>query len=264
MKNIKFILWNLLAAIVVVVGLVFALLRWLEVYTDHGVEIVVPSIEGMSREDAQRVLEASGLEFVVVDSTYNRQQELGVVLEQNPHAGSMAKHGRAVYTVVNAKTRRMVVMPDLHDVSSRQAQATLQSMQIKVSEIRYEPSEFKDLVLDVLYNDQTVEAGDKLEEGSSVVLIIGFGKGVETVYAPDLRGKRLSEARQALLSQYLILGSVNYDEKTVDDPNDFVVYWQSIAPQTRIQEGTSIHVRMTRSLEKAVTSGSEKDEEDFF
>lgn len=264
MKNLKFILVNLVVAALVVVGMIIGLLHWLETYTEHGVEVEVPEIEGLTLDEAREALEAEELQLVVVDSTYNRNAQLGVVVEQNPKEGSRAKHGRSVYVVVNAKTRRMMTLPDLHDVSSRQAQATLQSMQIHVSELRYEPSEYKDLVLDVLQNEESLNAGDKVEEGSEVVLIIGFGKGVEMVYAPDLRGKNLKESRQMLLSQYLIMGSINYDEPDAEPSDEYVVYWQSVAPSTRILEGTRIDVKLTRSMEKAVLSGSEKEDEDFF
>lgn len=218
----------------------------------------------MDRADAARMLEQEGLQIVVVDSTFSRKDALGVVLEQNPKGGSHAKPGRSVYVVVNALQRKQIALPDMRDLSSRQAQATLQSMGLTIVDIRYEPSEYKDLVLDVQKDGESIEPGTMVEEGTGLELVIGFGKGLEMVYAPNLMGKTLVDARQVLLSQYLILGSVNYDEDENENEYEYVIYWQSVAPDTRINEGTRVDVRLSRDIEKAVGGNSHEEDEDFF
>ena len=158
----------------------------------------------------------------------------------------------------------MVPLPDLTDMSYRQAQATLQQLGLVVDEIEYEPSEYKDLVLDIRRGGESLAAGTRLEEGSRVTLVVGYGKGTEQVAVPDLRGKSLTEARALLLSSYLTVGIVDYDEEVTDENREmFTVYRQSPAAGTSILQGSHVDVSLSTDLEKAVTEDN-RDEEDVF
>ena len=78
-------------------------------------------------------------------------------------------------------------------------------------------------MLDVLINDTVVEVGQRIEDGTSVVLIVGRGKGKEKVETPELRGKSLQQTRAILLSRYLTLGAVDYDRKVTEENRDSCV-----------------------------------------
>ena len=100
---------------------------------------------------------------------------------------SHAKHGRAVYVTINATTRRQVTMPDLQDMSYRQAETTLRGMGLQVDTIyEYEPSEYKDLVLDVKAGDESLTPGTRVAVGTLVRLVVGEGpsKSTEPVTGP--------------------------------------------------------------------------------
>ena len=66
-------------------------------------------------------------------------------------------------------------MPSLIDGSARQAQAILRALGFDNVRIEYEPSPYKDRVLDVLCNGRQVESGEKIPMTSRITLIVGMG-----------------------------------------------------------------------------------------
>lgn len=260
-----FVLKNLIAALLVGVVLLVVLLVWLRSYTQHGVEVEVPAVTGMYMQEAMPIVEGEGLRLVVIDSTYSRKVPLGTIVEQTPPAGSHAKLDRAIYVTVNASTVRQIVLPELHDISYRQAEATLRSLGITVSGYVYEPSEYKDLVLDIRQGDKSIEMGERISEGSAVTLVVGRGKGSGTVVVPSLQGRSLVEVRSLLLANYLTLGAVISDIETSEETqNELFVYWQEPDAGANVQEGSRVDVRLTDNIEKAITSNNTEGEEEFF
>lgn len=259
-----FVLINGALALVIVLIGVIILVAHLRRYTLHGEEMTVPDVKGMYLEVATPLLEAEHLRACVIDSTYSSKVPLGTIVEQNPPAGSHAKRDRAVYLIVNARQRKQVTIPELRDMSFRQAITTLRQLQIEVSDTLYEPSEFSNLVLDVRYNDQSVESGDRLMEGSRVTLVVGAGKGTAEVMVPNLQGLTLRDARSLLLANTLTLGTVEYDEEPTDENREnYRVYEQQPQPDQVLIEGSRVDVRLSTNLEKATHSAT-VSEEDFF
>lgn len=261
----RFMLRNVIAAVAVFAALIIGLVVWLRHYTEHGKEVVVPNIAKMHIEEARLFVEATGLHIEVIDSTYSNKTPLGTIVEQNPQAGSRVKNGRTVYVIQNAKFRRPVILPELRDLSLRQAEATIQSLGLSVGEVVYEPSTFKNILLDVRLKDSALVAGSRLEEGTALTLVVGKGQGTRIVTVPHILGKSLEEARSWLLASSLTLGSVEYDiEPTEENKESYIVYTQTPASGTEVVEGTSVNIKLSTDFEKALMGGEEKDEEDFW
>lgn len=263
-----FMLKNLIAAVLVVAAIVVALVLWMRRYTMHGVEVEVPDVVGMYIEEAGPILEAEHLKMVIIDSTYSNKVPLGSIVEQNPVAYAHAKYDRPIYVIMNARNIRQIPLPDLHDVSTRQAEATLRSLGIRVEETLYEPSEYRDLVLDIRRDDISLEPGTRIAEGSAVTLVVGRGQGTEIVNVPNLQGRTLTEARSLLLAHYLILGATQYSEPQTDENADqFVVYAQDPMAGKSIQEGSRVNIWLSTDVENAIiqhVTANDEPEEDFF
>ena len=263
--KLGFILTNLLVAITVVAVAIIVLLVCLRNYTEHNIEIDVPNITELYLEEAKITLEAHGLYLEVIDSTYSKKAPLGTIVEQNPAAGSKVKHGRTIYAIQNARFRRPVILPELRDVSLRQAQTTLSTLGLHVDSIEYEPSTYRDIILDIRVDGIAVLAGTRLTEDTPLTLVVGQGKGTEEITIPSIVGKSLSEARSWLLSHRLTLGVVEYDvPPTEENVQSYIVYSQSPASGTVIVEGSSVNVKLSLDIEKIVTADNEQDEEEFF
>ena len=263
-SDLKFIGWNIVIAIVVGIGILVALIAYLRHYTEHGVEVDVIDVRGLVVAEANPLLADQGLHLVVVDSTYSDKVPFGTIVDQDPKPMSHAKHGRAVYVTINATTKRQVTMPNLQDMSYRQAETTLRGMGLEVDSIyEYEPSEFRDLVLDVQCNGVSVQPGDKLAIGTKVRLVVGFGRGTEEVEVPSVIGLTLQDARSLLLSRRLTIGAVHYDEPSEEGVTQYV-YRQTPSAGERLIEGETVALRLSADIEKAASGGAAPSEEEWF
>lgn len=260
-----FIVKNLLVALGIGIVLLLIILGFLKRYTEHGVEVEVPNVTGMYIEEAETLLKHEGLQMEVIDSTYSKKVPLGTIVEQTPVPQSHCKHGRAIYVIINSKMLRQVPLPELHDISFRQAEATLRSLNIGVGNCIYEPSEYRDLVLDVRKDGKSIAAGERLDEGSEVTLVVGRGRGNAKATVPNLIGKRMAEARSALLGRFLTLGMYAYDEQpTAETEALFVVYKQEPSAGEQIYEGSRVDIYLSTDIEKAVSAQDHHDDDEFF
>lgn len=264
--NWRVALCNVGAAALVVAILIGVLVLCLRKYTQHGVEISVPNITTMHIAEANIIAAAEGLRVEVIDSTYSNKVPLGTIVEQNPSPESKVKHGRTIYVIQNARFRRPVFLPELRDLSHRQAETMIKSMGLNIAEVVYEPSMFKNIVLDVRLCDSSLVAGSRLDEGTPVTLVIGRGKGEKQVTVPHILGKSLEEARSWLLANSLTMGSVEYDiEPTEGVQEQYIIHQQTPQSGTVVVEGTSVNIKLTTDVEKALGAGGEEaNEEDFF
>ena len=262
----RFMLYHLIAAICVGVILIIGLVIGLRNFTQHGQEVVVPNIITMHIEEARIFAAAEGLNIAVIDSTYSSKTPLGTIVEQNPRPGSHVKHGRTIYVIQNARFRRPVILPELRDLSLRQAETTIKTLGLNIAEIIYEPSTFKNILLDVRVCDSSMLAGTRLEEGTPLTLVVGKGKGVENVNVPYIVGKSIEEARSWLLANSLTLGSVEYDvEPTEETNNSYIIYQQDPTSGMVVVEGTSVNIKLSTNIEKTISTGEEDtNEEDFW
>lgn len=264
------LLFNFLLALIIIVLMVLGLWFWLRRYTQHGTEIEVPRVVGLYMQEAAPIVQSSGMVLAITDSTFTDDVPLGAIAEQTPPAGSHAKQGRQLYVVVNASCKRQIVLPDVHDLSYRQATATLRSMGLRVSEeYEWEPSEYKDLVLEVKHHGESVPAGARVDEGSELTLVVGFGKGTEMTDVPNVVGRSLSEARALLLSQRLTVGTIEYDEPINETGRTEsgelpVVYLQTPESGQQILEGSMVNLKLSADIEKAVTTHNTESDDEWF
>ena len=266
-SDMKFIGLNIVLAIVVGIVILVSLLLWLKSYTQHGIEVEVADLTGMYVQEAEPVLAQSGLQLQVIDSTYTNKVPFGTIVEQSPKANSHAKHGRVVYVTINATTKPQVILPNMQDISYRQAETTLRGMGLVVDTVyEYQPSEFRDLVLDIKVNGESKQPGDKIAQGTKIKLVVGKGRGTEQVTVPSVVGLSLKDARSLLLGNRLIVGVVSYDEEKQREDAEPMVYKQIPAAGTKILEGEAVTLHLSYDIEKAVVGDhhNSTEEEEWF
>lgn len=268
---VAFILKRILLALLIFVVLAWSTLILLDVYTQRGKSVPVPDVRGLYVEEAYQLLSRNELYALVIDSVYDRDRELGTIIDQIPSAQSSVKKNRSIFLVVNKRQVRMIPIPDVHDVSYRQADALLKSLGLQVSGVQYRPSEFKDLVIDVQYKGMPIEAGTRLAEGSAVVLIIGSGVGEFSSRVPSLIGMTLQQARQETLQYSFIIGGTSFDTPPGDEESQFQIFRQVPAPGQNMPEGTRINLWLTKdkllieeAKSKLIDGQYAGEEEEFF
>lgn len=167
----KHICYMLLVAVL----LIIVVLIWLMAYTNHGEQQVVPDVCGLNVESAAMLIEGKGLRYEVIDSVYSKNVQKGCIVEQDPVAGSLVKEDRIIYIVTNASLDRMEALPNVVDISLRQAITTLEAADFKVVKITTKPSEYKDLVLGVYLSGKSVNPGEMIRAESGLELYVGSG-----------------------------------------------------------------------------------------
>ena len=261
-SDVKFVILNIIFAVLLTLAILVCLIVWLRDYTQHGIEEEVEDVRGLVEAEAEPLLAAQGLRLIVVDSTYSDKVPFGTIVEQDPKPMSHVKHGRAVYVTINATTRRKVTMPDLQDMSYRQAETTLLGMGLQVDTVyEYEPSEYKDLVLDVKRGEESLRPGMKVDVGTEVRLIVGQGRGTEMVRVPNIIGMTLQEARSTLLNRHLTVGAVYYDEPKEGNREQYV-YSQTPNAGEELIEGETVALRLSVDRKKASKSNVNTDHDD--
>jgi len=264
-----FILKNVLLAIGIIVVLSWIALISIDFYTHHGESEVIPDLRGSYVEEAEIVLAKKGLYPLVIDSVYVRGKKLGTIIDQIPPANSTVKRNRPIYLIINSRSVRQVALPEINDVSYRQADAMLQSMGLSVSNAEYAPSEYKDLVIEVKYHGRSILPGTRIPEGSSVVLVVGSGLGDSQALVPSLKGLSLEEATQQALSASLVIGLPDYDVPPSGNEGDYIIYRQRPAAGSSLSTGSRIDVFLTTDkarLKEVFEEDKKKDdtEEQFF
>jgi len=221
----KLFLKNLGYAIVIIVGAVLVLLIWMNFYTRHGQARPVPNFIGLTMDQTVKLAKKSRLRYQVIDSIYTTIVPRGCVAEQNPKPGFKVKKWRNVVLTINAFHPEKVAMPNLVDLPKRQAILLAESSGLEIGLLKYRPDLSIDVVIDQQFNGKNINAGDSLQKGSVIDLVLGKGLSNQRTPVPNLVGMRLDPAKDKILSSSLNLGTFEYDNtirKEADTIHAFV------------------------------------------
>jgi len=245
----KLFLKNLGYAIIIVAGGILILLIWMNFYTRHGQARPVPEFVGLTMEQTVKLAKKSRLRYQVIDSIYTAAVPRGCIAEQNPKPGFKVKKWRTVVLTINAFHPEMVAMPNLVDLSLRQAEALIESSGLEIGLLRYKPDLSINVVLDQLYNGIKIQPGDSIQKGSVVDLLLGKGLSNQRSPVPSLIGLKLDPARNKILGSSLNLGTFVYDNtiKTGADTTNAFVYKQipEFKVESTLQLGSAIYLWLT-------------------
>jgi len=218
-------------------------------YTRHGEALTVPDLSGLTLEEAEKLLQAQKLRWQLTDSVYDKAAIPGAVVSQYPEPGAKVKQKRNIFLIINALAPEKVKMPNVVDLSLRQAVSTLESQGLIVGEMTYVPDIAKDYVLKQLYRGQEIRSGTEILKGTEIDLIVGRGLSDEWVPVPNLLGNTLPEARETLTKYFMNFGVIIHDNTVVTgaDSLSAFIYRQSPAAidDAMLQLGSSIDVWVT-------------------
>ena len=175
LKSKTFLIQLGLAAVAVLV-LVFVALQWLKGTTNHGEFVEVPDFSKMSVMEMREAVEEAGLRYQVLDSSdFNPDYPRFSILDQNPPAGNKVKTNRKIYFTVNPSGYKKVTVPDIIQVTQRNASSMLKAVGLEVERVTYIDELGKDMVYRMKYKGKYIKPGDKLPKTSKVELICGNG-----------------------------------------------------------------------------------------
>ena len=210
LKQKKFYI-NLIIIIVLFFFLIWLTFRLLKGYTRHDEVYTMPCFVGLDYHEVERDY-AKDFNFILIDSVYPKGQTPGSIVQQDPLPGSKIKKGRNVYYIIVAETPEKTTMPNLKNVSLRQAIGLLDARGLEVDRLEYEDYFAKNAIIEQYYNGSIIKPETELVKGSKIVLHIGKGQEQTKVKVPNLIGKPANEAKHLLNLAGLNLGKITYED----------------------------------------------------
>ena len=198
----------------------------------------VPRVLGMEQEGAQTTLAAAGFTLGAVQRAPHPTIPAGGVIWQDPPAEVNAREATAVSLTVSTGPQRVPV-PDVAGYDVREARMLIEAAGLRIggTESTQAPTP-----RNVVVNTRP-PAGSTLAPGASVVVVVSVGAA--TIRVPSLTGFTVDEARIALETAGLALGTVFSQTTTAVAPGE--IFHQQPGAGTLSAPGTVVNVRLARS-----------------
>ncbi len=197
---------HFLISILLTIALIWGFFKYLDVFTRHGEVYLVPDFSGKMVQDLKEKHFDDYFNLTIIDSVYDKGHEPGSIVMQNPLPGAKVKQGRHVYLTIVAKMPEMVMMPNLRNLSLRQAMVILDEKGLQLGSLEYVKYFAKNAVIDQLLNKDPIEVGTELPKGTVINLVVGKGEHPGLIPLPVLIGKKITTARHVLHFSSLNVG----------------------------------------------------------
>ncbi len=209
--------------------------------SDKTVEI--PDVIGMTEEEAADELSKYGLEYKLGTPVLSDEYDVGQVASTDPAVGRKVKKGYTVKLILSkGKENDPVKVPNIVGKSLSEAKSMLDGYDLKSGNITYD--ETSDLP-DGTVISQDPEAGDMVDPGTAVNLVISKGKSQVTV--PKLTDLSQEAAEETLNGYDLKLGGV--ESVYSDDVKEGLVISQSPEAGTKVEENSSVNITISKGPE---------------
>jgi serine/threonine-protein kinase len=170
-------------------------------------DVVVPTIVGLTYDDAGRRLSALDLKITLGESRFSGSAPRSTVLAQTPAAGSRVAPGTQVSADVSAGQQRTTI-PSLVGAARAEAEAQLERANLTLGEV----IERLDTLSRGTVLELRPEVGQTVPVGTAVSLVVSAGP--DQLSMPDVLGQDLSDARTILEQLGLTIRSISYDSSS--------------------------------------------------
>ena len=202
---------NLLIILFLCGVLLWITFRILDKYTRHDQVYTMPDFVGQDYSQVKHDY-SKDFHFILIDSVYPKGQQPGSIYQQDPLPGSKIKKGRNVYAIIVAVTPEKTVMPNLKNLSLREAIGRLESSGLDVDYLNYVDYSYKNNVIEQYFEGQPIKEGTELVKGSKIVLKVGIGQDKSKIKIPNLIGKPAIDAKRLLNLAGLNIGNETYED----------------------------------------------------
>jgi len=200
--------------------------------------VTVPSLTGMTIDDATKRLEKSGFKLKQGQARPSEGAPAGTIIEQSPLGGALANPGTTV-SVVTSAGQREVVVPETRGMNRRDAERALEEAGFAVGAVQQQPSDSaRGTVLAT-----SPAAGSKVPAGS-VTLILSNGPASVTL--PNVVGRSYGDARSALEQIGLLVNGSGLD--SVSTAPAGTVVSQSPSAGRTVPSGTTVQLRLSAGI----------------
>jgi beta-lactam-binding protein with PASTA domain len=196
----------------------------------HAVD--VPSLQGLTPEQARGLLEPRGLLLILDEERPDEHLAAGTLMEQRPMAGSRMRRGEDVHAAL-VKAADLVKVPRLLGLTGDAARDALEQAKLKAGNTSEAPSA---TVAKGLVIGTTPAVGSDAKPEQAIDLQISSGPAAAAV--PAVLGKSRSTAKTLLEKAGFAVGNVKYGSN--DDYDSGVVIKQDPAANAQAPAGSKI------------------------
>lgn len=209
-----------------------------------GDELIVPDVRGMNESDAMKMLNDKGFKKVESEAVYD-DAEQGTVIGTTPAAGSKGTKDTEIKMQVSKGPKKpdKVPVPDVRGKAENDAKSALTSAKLKAGSVT---TEYSDDYAAGLVISQSKSAGEKVEEGTSIDLVVSLGKKPSTVAVPQVVGRSLEDALQ-ILAEAGLSGDVQGDG--ADEPGEAYVSSCDPGVGASVEKGTTVVLYVRRNAD---------------
>ncbi len=209
-------------------------------------QVEVPNLHLMQSAEAEKALTGVGLKLGKVTEKTDPEVPVGdLVLEQNAKAGDKINEGTAVDIVVSTgpKITDPVTVPDITGMTTEEAEKAL--TKVLLVPVPGAPMNSDSVEAGkVCY--QSVKAGAEAKAFDTVTYSISIGK--EKVAVPDVTGKSIADARDALSKAGLGCDTTSSYSNTIAKD---VVISQSVKKDEQVDKGTVVTLDVSLGVKPA-------------
>ena len=211
--------------------------------------VEVPSLLGMTYEEAEEELEEYGLTLTQSGSEESDEYEAGEIISQDPEAGESVEAGSEISVVICAESDTAEV-PDVVGDSVSSAESKIREAGL-VPEREYKTDSSTEAGYVI---SQSPSPGSTVDSGSTVTIVVS--QGSESVQVPDVTGMSESSAKSAIKSAGLSVGTVTQEYS--DSVDSGYVISQSPVSGKYADEGDSVDLVISKGAQTVTYSLSTK------
>ncbi len=190
--------------------------------------VSVPGIVALSFEDGREALFKAGLLTEIRGREYDDTIPDQHIISQYPESAARVKKGRKIAVIVS-KGKEIGVIPNVRDISERQARIKLKKAGFVLGNVKKVYSE--DRAVDIVI-DAFPKSGTTTSREIEVELYVSKGPRPTHAEVPNLIGESLKTAKTTISEHGLVLGSISYQNNPSLLPGTIIS--QSAAPGSKI------------------------------
>lgn len=234
MKKLSWKVWTIIAAAFLCVTIIL-------ITVALTAKVSVPDLSGKTLAEASKILKQKALEVETV-AIYSDTFPEGEIISQETVPGTKLKRGSKVHITVSNGIEQIVVLKT-QGLSLEVAKDTLEKQNFKVK-VSYE---FNDEFKKGIVIAQDVTPGRKAPKGSQITIVVS--KGPDLVIVPNLQGKSLKDATDALKEVGLTIKS---EIKCSNSVKDGLIISQDTKSGTSIKRNSTVTVLVSAGIANKV------------
>jgi len=205
-------------------------------YVGYNNEHYLPDVRGEYLEKATYQLRSLRFNTKPILIPYSEFHAPGIVIKMFPRAFTKVKEGRTIDLTIAGKDEDIEI-PDISNLSLRNAKLTLTNLGLGIDTIIYE---YDNVISDGYISFQLPRKGQTVKSSTNMTLGVSRGAPPDYYIIPDIVNYSLIRARKSIINEGLRVGEITYEFQPDLVPN--TVIEQNMTAGMRVSFPASINL----------------------